>query len=56
MTQPRKDARTSAMFKVFVKGDDGRWRATSFHASRQEAELTAYVVTNRRGVAARVML
>ena len=27
------------LFKVFIKGEDGRWRIASFHVSRREAEF-----------------
>ena len=43
-------------FKVFVKGDDGRWRIASWHLSRREAEETADLLGVREGLVARVML
>ena len=55
MSVPRPTARAGAMFKVFVKREDGLWRIASLHTTRQEAELSAYI-TIRQGFAARVML
>lgn len=47
---------TGALFKVFIKGDDGQWRIASFHVSRREAERTANLIVVRDGFVARVML
>ena len=44
------------MFKVFVKSQDGQWRIASLHTTREQAELTAYIITNRQGFVAKVML
>ncbi len=56
MTKPDSPARANIFFKVFVRGDDGRWRVASAHATRHEALQTADLLTVRKGVLARVML
>lgn len=43
------------LFKVFIKGEDGRWRIASFHVSRREAESTANLIVVRDGLVARFM-
>ncbi len=56
MTKSDTPARASIFFKVFVKGEDGRWRVASAHATRHEALQTADLLMVRKGVVARVML
>ena len=56
VTKSDTPARASIFFKVFVKGEDGRWRVASAHATRHEALQTADLLMVRKGVVARVML
>jgi len=57
MSQPPKiAASTNIQFKVFIKGDDGRWRVASMHATQREAQWTADLLINRQGFIARVMM
>ena len=55
MSKVEHHAQTVAMFKVFTKGEDGRWRIESFHPTRQAADQVAAYLINRT-VVARVML
>ena len=53
MTHAGKKASTNIQFKVFVKGDDGRWRVASMHATQREAQWTADLLISRQGFIAR---
>ena len=56
MTRPNSAPKGGGMFKVFVKQADGCWRIAASHSTREQAELTAYIITNRQGFVAKVML
>jgi hypothetical protein len=56
MTRPNKTPSASMQFKVFVKGEDGRWRVASMHATSREAQWTADLLVNRQGFITRVMM
>lgn len=56
MICPNKTSSPAMQFKVFVKGDDGRWRVASMHASAREAQWTADLLVNRQGFITRVLM
>jgi len=56
MTRPNPNPHASAMFKVFIKGQNGQWSIASRHTSREDAELTAHIITSRQGLVTKVML